>query len=207
MQKSNRKELSVQEIAMLFYNSRSERDFSRVYNRLQPGIFYYLRELLPNVDDRNEAVATTFAKVWSKIDQYDPYWNFSTWVYRIARNEALLMHRSRKNTYSFESMSERGINMEGKGGVCYIENGEVDPADALYDLVLEEIHNLPDVYKQVLTMREVEKKKYEDIANELGWNHNTVRTRIRKGREIVRSNVAKRDPQLLKNFQNELWAS
>ena len=189
---------------MLFYNSRSERDFSRVYNRLQPGIFYYLRELLPNVDDRNEAVATTFAKVWSKIDQYDPYWNFSTWVYRIARNEALLMHRSRKNTYSFESMSERGINMEGKGGVCYIENGEVDPADALYDLVLEEIHNLPDVYKQVLTMREVEKKKYEDIANELGWNHNTVRTRIRKGREIVRSNVAKRDPQLLKNFQNEL---
>ena len=108
------KELTLQEMGLRFFESRNEKDFTRVYNRLKPSISYYLRELVPQMDDRNEVIATTFSKVWNKIEQYDPYWNFSTWVYRIARNEALLFHRGRKKTYSYESMEEKGINMESK---------------------------------------------------------------------------------------------
>ena len=86
---------SLQEMGLAFFESRSERDFTDVYHRLKPSISYYLRELVPNQDDRNEVIATAFAKVWQKIHQYDPSWNFSTWVYRIARNEALLFFRSK----------------------------------------------------------------------------------------------------------------
>jgi ADP-glucose pyrophosphorylase len=84
------KPMSLQEIGMKFYETRAEKEFTAVYHRLKPSISHYLRELVPNQDDRNEVIATTFSKVWAKIHQYDPYWNFSTWVYRIARNEALL---------------------------------------------------------------------------------------------------------------------
>ena len=95
------KPMSLQEMGMKFYETRTEKEFTAVYHRLKPSISYYLRELVPNQDDRNEVIATTFAKVWAKIHQYDPYWNFSTWVYRIARNEALLFFRSKKRTYSY----------------------------------------------------------------------------------------------------------
>jgi RNA polymerase sigma-70 factor (ECF subfamily) len=198
------KEMSLQEMGLRFYQSRQENDFTRVYNRLRPSISYYLRELVPQQDDRNEVIATTFAKVWNKIEQYDPYWNFSTWVYRIARNEALLFHRGRKKTYSYEAMEEKGINMEKHSAYDQIFEHEEDPIDSLYDQAVIAIQDLPEIYRTVLTLREIQKKKYEDIAEELGWKHNTVRTRIRKARELVRVNLLKKDPELVKKYQQSI---
>ena len=196
------KTMTLQEIGLSFYRSRQEKDFTKIYNRLYPSISYYLRELVPHHDDRSEVIATTFSKVWLKIEQYDPYWNFSTWVYRIARNEALLFYRGRKKTYSYEAMEENGINMEKN--LFYEErvfDHEEDVVDSLYDRAIEAIHELPEIYKTVLILREVQKKKYEDIAEELGWKHNTVRTRIRKARELVRGILVKSSPNMVKQYQ------
>jgi RNA polymerase sigma-70 factor (ECF subfamily) len=208
MQKETKeKALSLQEMGLQFFKTRSDRDFTTVYHRLRPSISFYLRELVPSQDDRNEVIATTFSKVWAKIHQYDPYWNFSTWVYRIARNEALLFFRSKKRTYSYEGMEEMGINMEAKAATVSIDDAiyhEDNPIDILHDLAVAEISNLPEIYKTVLTLREIDKMKYEDIAEELGWKHNTVRTRIRKAREIVRTNLTKREPELIKMYNQEV---
>jgi RNA polymerase sigma-70 factor (ECF subfamily) len=201
------KELSLQRIGLNFFESREEKDFTRVYYRMKPGISMYLREMLPGMDDREEVIATTFAKVWGKIHQYDPYWNFSTWVYRIARNEALLFFRGKKRTYSYDAMKEMGINVDIRAGVEtpeYAEDEYVGTTERLHDIVLEEIENLPQMYRDVLTLREVEKMKYEDIAQQLDWKVNTVRTRIHKARRIIRSEITKRDPDLLKQYQDAL---
>jgi RNA polymerase sigma-70 factor (ECF subfamily) len=202
---SNQKEPSLQEISMQFYESRNEADFTRLYYRLKPGISVYLKEMVPSWEEREEIIATAFAKIWSKIDQYDPYWNFSTWAYRIARNEALLFFRSKKKTYSYEAMEEQGINMESRLANVSIEfDDEENPIELLHEMVLTEIYELPDCYKSVLTLREVEKKKYEEIATELNMKINTVRTRIHKARMIIRNRIAQKAPGLLKQFQEVL---
>jgi DNA-directed RNA polymerase specialized sigma24 family protein len=46
--------------------------------------------------------------------------------------------------------------------------------------------------------------KYEEIADQLGWKHNTVRTRIRKARELVRASLLKKDPNLVKLYNQEI---
>jgi RNA polymerase sigma-70 factor (ECF subfamily) len=196
------KEPTLQEIGLKFYQSRHESDFTKVYQRLRPSISYFLKDLVPDQDDRNEVIATTFSKVWCKIEQYNPYWNFSTWVYRIARNEALLFHRARKRTCSYDSMKERGINLDSRMEKILQTEFEEDPIDVLYNEAISAIQELPEVYKIVLTMREVQKKKYEDIAEELGWNHNTVRTRIRKARELIRDLLQSKNPELIKKYQD-----
>jgi RNA polymerase sigma-70 factor (ECF subfamily) len=197
---------TLQELGLQFFKTRSEKDFTTVYHRLKPGISIYLKEMIPSMDDREEVMATTFAKAWSKIHQYDPYWNFSTWIYRIARNEALLFFRGKRKTYSYDAMEEMGINMESKLGSheTIMFDDEVTPAERLANIVMEEIDNLPSMYKTVLTLREVEKKKYEDIADELGWKLNTVRTRIHKARRLIRAEVKRREPSLLKTYQDAL---
>jgi RNA polymerase sigma-70 factor (ECF subfamily) len=197
----------LQELGMAFFNSRSESDFNQVYHRMKPSLNYYLRELLPSSDDREEALANTFAKVWTKIHMYDPYWNFSTWIYRIARNEALLMLRHSRRNYSIQAMEERGINMDSKTG-SHIPRYEVEPenlhaADLLYDFAISEISNLPETYRLVMEKREIEKKKYEDISTELGWKQNTVRTRIRKGRELLRKSLMEKYPNVIKSYEQQ----
>lgn len=198
---------ALQELGMAFFTSRSESDFNRIYHRMKPSINYYLRELLPSSDDREEALANTFAKVWTKIHMYDPYWNFSTWIYRIARNEALLMLRHTRRNYSIQAMEERGISMDSKTG-SQLPRYEVEPenlhaADILYDFAIEEISNLPETYRVVMEKREIEKKKYEDISTELGWKQNTVRTRIRKGRELLRKSLLAKYPEVIKSYEEQ----
>lgn len=202
------KKSELQELGLKFFNERSEVDFNKLYHRMKPSISYFLRDLLPAIDDREEALANTFAKVWTKIHMYDPYWNFSTWVYRIARNEALLMHRHTRRNYSYEGMAERGINMESKSPLVGIESEMeghgIDVTDNLYDYAISEISNLPETYRVVMELREIEKKKYEDIAEQLGWKHNTVRTRIRKGRELLKNNLTRKHPELVMLYQQQM---
>jgi RNA polymerase sigma-70 factor (ECF subfamily) len=87
---------------------------------------------------------------------------------------------------------------------CIEFDDEENPIELLHEMVLTEIYELPDCYKSVLTLREVEKKKYEEIATELNMKINTVRTRIHKARMIIRNRIAQKAPGLLKQFQEVL---
>lgn len=198
---------ALQELGLAFSKSRSEEDFNQIYKRMKPSINYYLRDLLPSLDDREEALANTFAKVWTKIHMYDPYWNFSTWIYRIARNEALLMHRHTRRNYSYQGMEERGINMESKAGVVIprmeITKEDLGAIDSLFDIAIAEISNLPETYRIVMEKREIQDMKYEDISVELKWPINTVRTRIRKGRELLKNSLLEKYPALVKSYQDQ----
>ena len=76
--------------------------------------------------------------------------------------------------------------------------------DTLHDAAVSTINMLPDVYREVLSLREIENKKYEEIADLLGWKQNTVRTRIRKARELVREHLLKNSPELIKEYNNQI---
>lgn len=167
------KDETLQEISMRFYETRSEVDFTRLYYRIKPGISVYLKDLVPSWEEREEVIATTFAKIWTKIHQYDPFWNFSTWAYRIARNEALLFFRSKKRTYSYNAMEEMGINMESRLLSTFneYEDEEENPIETLHALVLTEICKLPDCYKSVLTLREVVKKEIRGNCARTGYEN------------------------------------
>lgn len=204
------KELSLQEIGLRFYNERSERNFKAVHDRLKPGLSKYVREKY-GCDDyqtREAVLLKTFSNMWEKIDQYDPYYAFSTWAYRIARNEALQSKRYGKKNYSLDGMQEMGINMTAKcSGLVstpdyeFFEPTPEEEMDRLYKIVLQEIGNLPEKYRIVLTDYHIKNQKEHEIAEKLGWNLNTVKTRKRKGKALLINSVAQKHPELVEKFQ------
>ncbi len=204
------KELSLQQIGLNFYNNRDEKSFRAIHDRLKPGLSKYVREKY-GCDDyqtREAVLLNTFTNIWSKIDQYDPYYAFSTWSYRIARNEALLSKRYGKKNYSLEGMQEMGINMTSKySGLVstpdyeFFEPTAEEEMDRLYKIVLKEIGNLPEKYRAVLTEYHIKNQKEHEIAKNLGWNLNTVKTRKRKGKALLINSVSKNHPELVEKFQ------
>ena len=170
--KEKAKELSLQQIGLNFYEDRTEKSFAALMNRLKPGLGKYVREKY-GCDDyqtREAVLLNTFTNIWSKIEQYDPYYAFSTWAYRIARNEALLSKRYGKKNYSLDGMQEMGINMTAKYPSLvsepdyeFFEPTAEEEMDRLYKLVLDEIGNLPGVYSVVLTGQLIKKQKLDDI--------------------------------------------
>jgi len=70
----------------------------------------------------------------------------------------------------------------------------------LYDLTLREISALDEPYRLVMYEREINKKQLQDIAEDLGWNLNTVKTRLRKAKQEIAENITKKYPELIEAY-------
>lgn len=198
---------SVQTFAENFLEARNEKAFKNLYNRLAPGMLKYVYDYIKDYEIANIAVTNSFAKIWNKIDQYNDKYAFSTWAYRIARNEALLIVNSNKNNYSIEEMEEMGIVMTNKCPNLVVEPeyeffGPTDEEQIsqLYKLVLEEIDNLPEKYSKVLTLRYLKRMKIKEIAKETVWPENSVKTRLTKAMSLIKNRVKSIEPKLFDEF-------
>jgi len=206
---AGKKVKSIQSLALEFVATKDETAFSTLINRLKPGLLSYTYKYVEDMDTSKEIVSKTFIAVWEKLDQYNPKYNFSTWVYAIAKNESLGQLRSRKRTLSHEQLTENhskllkmytpseSINIEVLG-----PTGD-ELTTVLYEKTLEAIGSLPEPYKTVMTEREINQKRLQDIAAELNWNLSTVKTRLRKARKDIAEVIKENHKDLLEAYYDE----
>lgn len=204
------KEKSIQVLAINFLESKNEFAFTELIDRLRPGLSLFVGKYVNGDKDLcQEIVWATFVSIWEKIDQYDRKWNFSTWVYAIAKNEALGQLRISKRNLSHELLTENQSKvLKLYSNPFYMDLECVGPSGEeltqhLYDLTLKEIDLLDEPYKTVMFEREVNKKQLQDIADSLNWNLNTVKTRLRKARQDVADNLTKKYPELIEAYHEE----
>jgi RNA polymerase sigma-70 factor, ECF subfamily len=204
-----RKVVSIQSLAIDFLEQKDNKTFSELIKRIKPGLTSFVYGYVNNTDLAKEIVSKTFIAAWEKIDQYDKIHNFSTWIYSIAKNEALGQLRLLKKTLSREKLAENhskllriytpmvSINLEVIG-----PSGE-ELTTFLYEKTLEEINNLEEPYKTVIFEREINNKRLQDIAKDLDWNLNTVKTRLRKARKDVADELKKKHKEFIEAYYDE----
>jgi RNA polymerase sigma-70 factor (ECF subfamily) len=205
----HREIISIQSLAIDFLDKKDNKTFSDLIKRLKPGLISFTYNYVHDIDLAREIVSKTFIAVWEKIDQYNKDYNFSTWVYAIAKNEALGQLRLKSKTLSRDKLSENhskllkvytpltSINIEVIG-----PSGEKLTL-ALYEKTLEEIEKLEEPYRTVILEREINNKRLQDIAADLGWNLNTVKTRLRKARKDVAEMLREKHPDLIEAYYDE----
>lgn len=205
----HRENISIQNLAIDFLAQKDNKTFSDLIKRLKPGLISFTYNYVHDIDLSREIVSKTFIAVWEKIDQYNKDYNFSTWVYAIAKNEALGQLRLKSKTLSRDKLSENhskllkvytpltSINIEVIG-----PSGE-KLTSVLYEKTLEEIDNLEEPYRTVIFEREINNKRLQDIAIDLGWNLNTVKTRLRKARKDVAEMLKEKHPDLIEAYYDE----
>ena len=189
------------ELAEDFITAKNDKNFKVLFERLRPGILNHCYLILKDQELAEDAFLNTMSKIWLKIDQYNSErGNFSTWCYNIARNESLLLMKSRKRYYShtdseLEFLSSK--NTIGDIGGQY--NLEDDPTyafynegsnlDEVYESVLDEIRDLPELYRDIMIDREINHMKYKDIAEKYGIKKRSIATRIRRARGKIRKKI------------------
>jgi len=151
----------------------------------------FLKGWLRNFDDFyiDDICSRSFEKAFRQISSYDPSKSqFGTWLRIISKNTALdtLEHESRTQK-KYVSLDD------GSAEIPMYENlrDEVDtPLESIIKDEDEEklqhcIESLPDLYREVARCRLIEGMQYKEIADELGMQLNTVRTRIRRAKAII----------------------
>jgi len=201
-----RKTVSIQTLALQFIENKNNETFKILTNRLKPGLLAFAYKYVKDRDLSQEVVSQTFITIWEKIEQYKLQYNFSTWVYAIAKNEALGIIRNGHKYLSFDKyMSNHSRLLQLYNPVfnmnieCIGPSGE-ELTQRLYDASVSAINSLNEPYKTVMVEREVYQKQLNDIANDLGWNLSTVKTRLRKARKDVAEVLYKKYPDLVDSY-------
>jgi RNA polymerase sigma-70 factor, ECF subfamily len=196
-----KKEKNIQKLAEDFIGSKSDPSFNMLFERLRPGIVNHCFLIVKDQELAQDAFLNTMTKIWTKIEQYNmERGNFSTWCYNIARNESLLLMKSRKRYYShtdseLEFLSSKNTLGE-LGGIYIIEEDPTntffydgESLDAIYESVLDEIRDLPELYRDIMIDREINHMKYKDIAEKYDIKKRSIATRIRRARCKIRKKI------------------
>ena len=194
-------EKNIQKLAEDFIETRADKQFQPLFDRLRPGVLNHCFLIMKENELAQDAFINTMAKIWLKIDQYDmERGNFSTWCYNIARNESLLLLKSRKRYFSYNDSELDFLSSKNEigdlGGVYLMEEdpnnfifGEENSVDEIYESVLEEIRDLPELYRDIMIDREINNMKYKDIAEKYGIKKRSIATRIRRARVKIRKKM------------------
>jgi len=136
--------------------------------------------LLGSQEDARDCAQDAFVKAWENVDRYNPRWSVATWLRRIVTNLALDRLRKRKILTGFPEGLERTAESQAEGPDALVERKE--RADQVWGL----LDTLPDKYRLVLVMREIEGMEVSEISDETGVKPATVRWRLHRARELFR---------------------
>jgi RNA polymerase sigma factor (sigma-70 family) len=205
---------SIQEMANEWIKTRSESTFKEIVNRLTPGMHKHIMDIEKDPFRRSEILNDAFSKIWTKIEQYDSDSGaFSTWVYRIVRNEALLSKRHTNRVSSLDEMIENNISSyKNSMSHCIFPDDEFDTKisdsiiDDLYTYAIDAIKNFPvdgkyAKWKRALTLKEIEGMRFSEIAEKMNENENTVKGWVCKARRHLSTILEKSQTELVTDYK------
>jgi RNA polymerase sigma-70 factor (ECF subfamily) len=180
--------------------------FELLLERYEDKVFRLAFRFVRNESDAKEILQDTFLTVWRKLDTFKGDSLFSSWVYRVAANTALMRLRSQKrhpqistedlppgflDSYTAERREGYGGHLPSPG-----ENWAKRPDEQLQSGELRQhiqaaVDALPELYRTVFLVRDVEGLSTEETAEMLNISVPTVKTRLHRARIALREAIAK----------------
>ena len=149
----------------------------RRHNRL---LYRTARAILRDDAEAEDAVQEAYLRAYRALDTFRGESKFSTWLVRIAANEALMRRRARPRTAHVVPLEAADLQAREERG------------DHMLRRLLEKrIDALPDDYRAVFMLRAVEELSVEETALALGIPEATVRSRLFRARGLLRESLAR----------------
>ena len=176
------KEATDSELVEMIINV-TPRAYRQIIKRYQTKLFSYLYRLIGNREETEDLLQNVFVKVYNNLDRFDRRKKFSSWIYRIAHNEAVnfLKKKGKKKFISLEDITTTKDKLE-------ISTSEKSPADSWIKKELKKevevaMEKLPSKYKEVLILRYFLDKSYGEMSEILGKPVNTVGTLLNRAKK------------------------
>jgi len=163
--------------------------FSEIIKNYEKPLFYYLSRLTRRpAHDLEDILQEIFIKVYKNLRAFNPQYKFSSWIYRIAHNEAINYLKKHKKEISLENNE-------------FLETIP-DSQDLLEELHIKEkrekvkrgIYKLELKYREVLILRYLEEKTYEEISDILRKPVNTIGTLINRAKKQLKEILKNENP-------------
>jgi len=172
----------------------SEEAFASLLEAYQHPVFNLIAHIVENSSDAADVLQDVFLKVFRGIRHFHGDSSLKTWIYRIAVHEASnhrrgWIRRHRREPFSLdESMTQPAAALaEDRSETPYqaFEQSERE------GMVKRALASLAQPYRTVVVLREIEGMSYEEIAKVVGVAEGTVKSRLMRGRELLRQKIVR----------------
>ena len=173
----------------------SEEAFTYLLTVYQNPVFNLISRILGNPAEAADVLQDVFIKVFKGIRQFRGDSSLKTWIYRIAVHEASNHRRGWLRHHWHEPMSVDERGAEVVLSAAEARAGSETPFRLLeqaerQELLRRALSSLAQPYRTVLVLREIEGLAYDEIAQVTGMAEGTVKSRLLRGRELLRRKLA-----------------
>ena len=170
------------------------RAFEQLIKMHEQKIYNLLLNMTGNKTVSEDFLQETFLNAWQKIKSFRGNSEFSTWLYRIAVNIVLMKRRKRKVIRTV-SMDAPIITTKGEINRDFADDWSKSPTANLENTELKNklnkaIESLPEKYKTVLILRDVENMSNEEVQKILKISLPSVKSRLHRARLFLRAKLS-----------------
>lgn len=196
-------EAAEKELIREFKEGRTE-VFDVLVRQYTPVLYRFACGLLENRDDAEEVVQDAFIRAYKALPAFRGDSSFSTWMHRITMNLA-------RNKFHYNKCRGLGLNVsltdldssaahtkEGKNPEYELPDINASPDKVLERAEIEKnvlsgLHGLPECLREAMILRHVDNMPYDRIASVLDCKIGTVKSRLARGRELLKDFLLRTD--------------
>jgi RNA polymerase sigma-70 factor (ECF subfamily) len=167
--------------------------FTTLVQRYEETVYRFSYKVCRNKEKADETLQDTFINMHRSLKSFDRRSKLSTWLYRIVTNNCLMKRRRRKIDDVLESYDEPPITDEGSPA-HHTPRWDETPADVVLknemrDVLDKAILKLPEDYRVVFVLRDVEGQSNEETAKIVGISVEATKSRLRRARAFLRDQL------------------
>lgn len=164
-------ELSDKEMIDMLQDPHTRREgFAVLVRQYSEPLYWKVRRIVLNHEDANDVLQNAFLKIWNNLDTFQGKSALSTWLYRIAINEALDFVRRQKNVNSATVSTE-----DEPGVAARLMGDDYFDGDEAQARLQEAVARLPEVQRTVFTLKYFDELKYSEISRILDTSEGALK--------------------------------
>ncbi len=165
-----------------------EQAFADLMQRYKKPVYHMILKMVRNVDDAEDLTIEAFAKAFKNLQKFKKDYTFSTWLFRIATNNAIdFIRKKRLETMSLDTSFR---DDSGEAVTIDVEDNELNPMEETIksqkiELIRIFVDKLPPKYQRLVKLRYFNELSYDEIAKELEAPLGTVKAQLHRARELM----------------------
>lgn len=167
---------------------QDQQAYANLMKRYKKAVYFMILKMIRDADDAEDLTMEAFAKAFKNLDRFKKDYTFSTWLFRIATNNAIDFIRKKK----LKTMSLNNTLSDDSGNAVTIdiEDDDNNPQDVYIrtqriEMVRIFVDKLPAKYRKLVQLRYFDELSYEEIAQELDKPLGTVKAQLHRSRELL----------------------
>ena len=167
-----------------------QKAYAELMKRYWEPVYFMLLRMINNKDDAEDLTIEAFGKAFKHLDQYSKNFAFSTWLFKIASNNAIDFLRRNKEHKGTLSLNKSIDNDGGEELSALIKGTGLNPEESVIrkqniDRIRIIIDKLKPNYREIVELFYIEELSNEEIAKKVNLPLSTVKTRLFRARDLL----------------------